>query len=118
MNKKEVFAWGMYDFANTIYSALFVTFFFPLYIKSFLGGNELQIGLVFGLSMILVGIAVPIIGAISDTTGRRIPFIALFTVSACVFTALTAISGLSTALVFGFLSNFSYHAALTTYNAL
>ena len=59
MNKKVVFAWGMYDLANTIFSALFVTFFFPFYVKEFLGGTEFQIGLVFGLSMLAVGINVP-----------------------------------------------------------
>jgi len=33
MHKKEVFAWSMYDLANTAFSALLVTFFFPLYIN-------------------------------------------------------------------------------------
>ena len=36
MAKKEVFAWSVYDLANTAFSALFVTFFFPLYIKQFM----------------------------------------------------------------------------------
>lgn len=64
--RKEVFAWGMYDLANTIFSALFITFFFPLYVKQYLGGNELQLGLVFGLSMLAVGLIVPVIGAWSE----------------------------------------------------
>ena len=66
MNKKEVFSWGLYDFANTIFSALFVTFFYPFYIKDFLGGNESHVGLVFGGSMLFVGLIVPFIGALSD----------------------------------------------------
>ena len=118
MNKKEVFAWGMYDLANTAFSALFVTFFYPLYIKSFLGGNEFHIGLVFGLSMFLVGIIVPVIGALSDRIGRRMPFIVLFTFLCCVFTFLIIYVNLFAALLFGLLANFFYHAALTTYNAL
>ena len=118
MKRGEVFAWGTYDLANTIFSALFVTFFYPFYIKQFLGGNELQIGLVFGLSMLAVGIAVPIIGAWSDLLGRRMPFIIVFTVICCLFTAFVAAVPLSFALFAGFLANFSYHAALTTYNAL
>src|SRR5574341_282356 len=118
MNKKEVFAWGMYDLANTIFSALFVTFFFPFYVKTFLGGNEFQIGLVFGLSMLAVGIFVPVIGAWSDVLGKRMPFIIFFTIVCCLLTWLVGKVSLSWALIGGFLANFSYHAALTTYNAL
>ena len=118
MNKKEVFAWGMYDLANTIFSALFVTFFFPFYVKTFLGGNEFQIGLVFGLSMLAVGVFVPIIGAWSDVLGKRMPFIIFFTIICCILTWLVAEVSLYWALVAGFFANFAYHAALTTYNAL
>ncbi len=118
MKKKEVFAWGMYDLANTIFSALFVTFFFPFYVKTFLGGNEFQIGLVFGLSMLAVGFIVPIIGAWSDVIGRRMPFIVIFTIVCCLLTWLVGQVSLGWALAAGFFANFAYHAALTTYNAL
>jgi UMF1 family MFS transporter len=118
MNKREIFAWGMYDLANTIFSALFVTFFFPFYVKTFLGGTEFQIGLVFGLSMLFVGIFVPLIGAWSDSFGRRMPFIIVFTIICCFFTMILSYADLAWALAAGFLANFSYHAALTTYNAL
>ncbi len=118
MNIKEVFAWGMYDLANTIFSALFVTFFYPFYVKQFLGGNEFQIGLVFGLSMLAVGIIVPVIGAWSDALGKRMPFIVFFTVLCCLLTAAVAGVSLYWALLAGFLANLAYHAALTTYNAL
>ena len=118
MKFKEVFAWASYDLANTIFSALFVTFFFPFYIKNFLGGNEFQIGLVFGASMLLVAFVVPILGSISDKLRRRMPFIIFFTVICCVFTFLVAFAGLYAALLFGLIANFCYHAALTMYHAL
>jgi len=118
MQLKQVFAWASYDLANTIFSALLVTFFFPFYIKNFLGGNEFQIGLVFGISMLLVGLVVPIFGSISDKLKRRMPFIIFFTVICCIFTFLIAFSGLYAALLFGLIANFCYHAALTMYHAL
>ena len=118
MYSKEVFAWSIYDLANTIFSALFVTFFYPFYVKEFLGGSEFQIGLVFGLSMLFVGLLVPVIGAWSDSVGRRMPFIVFFTVICCVFTWLVSYVSLFGALFAGFFANFAYHAALTTYNAL
>jgi UMF1 family MFS transporter len=118
MIKKEVFAWSVYDMANTAFSALFVTFFYPLYIKYFLGGTDFQIGLVFGLSMLVVGLFVPFIGALSDRLGKRIPFIMFFTVVCCLFTYAVIYVNLYFALFFGFMANVFYHAALTTYNAL
>ncbi len=118
MRKLEVFAWGMYDLANTLFSALFVTFFYPIYIKHFLGGSEFQVGMVFSLSMLLVALLVPSLGAVSDAIGRRKPFIFFFTLLCCVFTYFVAWDGLPAALIFGLVANFAYHAALTTYNAL
>lgn len=118
MIKKEVFAWSIYDMANTAFSALFVTFFYPLYIKYFLGGTDFQIGLVFGLSMLVVGLFVPFIGALSDRLGKRIPFIMFFTIICCMFTYAVIYVNLYFALFFGFAANVFYHAALTTYNAL
>lgn len=118
MQLKEVLAWGSYDLANTIFSALFVTFFFPFYIKNFLHGNEFQIGLVFGASMLLVAFVAPVLGAISDKTNRRMPFIVFFTIVCCIFTLLTAFAGLYPALLFGLIANFCYHAALAMYHAI
>lgn len=118
MRKKSVFAWGMYDLANTAFSALFVTFFFPKYVTEFLGGNKLQVGLVFGVSMFLVGVLVPVIGAWSDRIKRRMPFVITFTVFCCAATLFIPLVGLTGALFLGMVANFFYHAALTTYNAL
>ncbi len=116
--KKEVFGWSIYDLANTGFSSLFVTFFFPLYIKVFLGGNEFQIGLVFGISMLFVALLVPFIGAYSDITRKRMPFVILFTLICVTATFLVPLTHLLGALLLGGLANFAYHAALTTYNAI
>ena len=118
MEWKKVIAWGMYDFANTSFSAIFVTFFFPFYIKEFLGGNEFHIGLVFGVSMLLVGVIVPVIGAYSDQLNRRMPFIVWFTILCCMATAAVGYVTFVPALLLGGIANFFYFAALSTYNAI
>jgi len=116
--KKEVFGWALYDLANTGFSSLFVTFFFPLFIKVFLEGNEFQIGLVYGISMLFVALIVPFIGAFSDVIGKRMPFVIVFTLICVIATFFVPFSNLLLALFLGGLANFAYHAALTTYNAL
>lgn len=118
MISRKAFAWGMYDLANTIYSALFVTFFFPYYVKEHLGGTEAMVGAVFSASMLLVGLFVPAIGAISDYLRRRMPFVALFTALNCILVALVPSFGLKGALILALLANFCYHAALNVYNAM
>lgn len=116
--KKEVLAWGIYDLANTAFSSLFITFFFPLFIKVFLNGNEFQIGLSFGISMLFVALIVPFIGALSDVLKKRMPFIIFFTIICVLATIFVPYSKLTLALILGGVANFAYHAALTTYNAL
>ncbi|MBW2989439.1 MFS transporter [Candidatus Woesearchaeota archaeon] len=107
----------MYDLANTAFSALFITFFFPLLVKVYLGGNEFQIGLVSGISMLLAGIIVPFIGALSDVSGKRMSFIISFTIICVIFTALTAYVPLYFALAFALIAMLSYHTALDVYDA-
>ena len=118
MIPKKAIAWGMYDLANTIYSALFVTFFFPFYIKNYLGGTEFMVGAVFSSSMLLVGLFVPALGAVSDIVKRRMPFIVFFTSVNCAAVALVPSFGLAGALILALIANFTYHAALNIYNAL
>jgi len=118
MNYSQVYAWATYDLANTAFSALFVTFFFPFYIKEFLGGNEFQVGLVFGISILFVGLLVPFLGAWSDAVKRRLPFIGIFTLLCSTAVIFVGYVPLVYALIAGASANFFYHAALTTYNAL
>lgn len=115
---KKVVSWAMYDFANTAFSALFVSFFFPFFIKHFLGGNEFHIGLAMGISMFFVAILVPFFGAFVDLTGRRVFLIRIFTVLCVIFTIMVAFADLQLALLFGLLANFFYHACLVMYNAI
>lgn len=117
-NKLVIFSWSMYDFANTAFSALFVTFFFPLFVKNYLGGNEFHVGLVFGLSILLAAIFVPMIGALSDAFGKRIPFIIFFTIGCVILTGFVGVVALPIALILGFIANLFYHSALDAYDAI
>lgn len=67
--------------------------------------------------MLLAGIFVPFIGAMSDTTGRRINFVIFFTIICVIFTALTGYVSLYLALIFALIAMFTYHAALDVYDA-
>ena len=117
MSKKEIFGWSMYDFANTIFSALFITIYFPLFVV-LKGGNAFHVGLVFSISMLLAGLLVPWLGAVADITQRKKLLLFLFTLVCCVFTFFTGFLAFAWVLVFGLLANFFYHASLDVYDAL
>jgi len=118
VKNKALYSWYIYDLANTAFSALFITFFFPFFVKEFLHGTEFQIGLVVGISMLLAAVFVPILGALSDIIGKRMPFLIFFTVICVVFTALVAFVNLPLALFFAVIANFSYQSALIVYDAI
>lgn len=116
--RTQIAAWWIYDLANTIYSALFITFFFPLFIKNYAGGNEGHVGLVITISTLLSAVMVPLVGALSDQYGRRMPFLILFTIACCAATVGVGVSSLQWALVLAVFSNFFYSISLAVYDAL
>lgn len=116
-NKLQIFGWSMYDFANTIYSALFVTVYFPLFV-TLKGGTPFQVGLTFSLSMLLAGLLVPFLGAIADITKRKKLFLIIFTVLCCSSVLLAGFFNIWLVLLFALLANFFFHASLDVYDAL
>ncbi len=114
---KKVFAWSLYDFADTAFSALFITFFFPILIKVHLGGNEFQIGLAMGLSVLVAAVLVPLVGAISDASGKRMPIIVLAALATALITVFVGYAGLFLALFLGLLANITHLISKNVYSA-
>ena len=126
-NRLVVFSWAFYDFANTIFSMNVVSMYFPLWIIQDLGREDIWVSGAHFLSMALVAISMPVLGAISDQIRRRMPFLIGLTVVSALFTALIGLVGKSgispqtrvfSALLFFVVANYSYHGGLVFYNAL
>jgi len=107
----------MYDFADTIFSALFITVYFPLFVV-LKGGTAFHVGLVMSISMLLAGLLVPLLGAVADITQRKKLLLFIFTVLCCIFTFFTGFFNLITVLLFGLLANLFYHACLDVYDSM
>lgn len=74
-NKKNVFVWSLYDFANSAFTTLVVTFIYSTYFTKAIAENEI-IGTALwsravSLTAIVVAIASPIMGAIADKSNLR-----------------------------------------------
>lgn len=77
-----ILSWAMYDFANTIYSAVVVTAFFPVFMGK-LAGRDLYTGVAQTASMVAAGLFVPVAGAVADRTGRAKRYLFWFTLACC-----------------------------------
>ena len=77
-------SWALFDWANQPYFTLITTFiFFPYFASDFMGDavrGQSILGLVLGIAGGLIAVLSPILGAISDTSGPRKPW--LFVLSA------------------------------------
>lgn len=118
-------AWALYDFANTIYSYAIVSYAMGLWAIDRLGPADGQFwfGIANAASVGLNALVSPVLGAMSDRGGRRLPYLLFFTAQCVIGTALIGIlpegaSGLTIlGLVLFTLANFSYQAALIYYDA-
>ena len=76
-------SWALYDFANTIFSFTVVSYAMGLWLVRPEQFGEATGQLVFSLAILvsvgLNAIVSPILGALSDRGGRRLPFCSLFT---------------------------------------
>ena len=84
LNKKHVFSWALFDFANSSYSAVIAAVVFPVYYVQTIVGNEtgtgdLWWGRAISLSMALVALSSPFMGGIADYAGYRKKFLFFYT---------------------------------------
>ena len=116
----EGLAWALYDFANTIFSFAIVSFAMSLWTIRFLGEGPGTFWFTAAVSVsVLLNAAVsPVLGAMSDRTGRRTPFLAVFTTLCIGATVAIGFVDIRLGLVAFAVANFAYQAALIYYDSL
>ncbi len=115
---RPLLSWAFYDFANTIFSALVLTTYFPLYLTQIAGANW-YLGAATTTSMILAGLVIPFVGALSDQTGKTKRYLIRTTLLAVLFMFLLGSVKMPGVLILIFLfACFFYHASLVFYNSL
>ena len=121
MFRRDVIGWSLYDFANTIYSMNIVSLYLKRYIVEDLQKDHLFFDIPFSLSMLLAGVLLPALGAMSDHSTKKKIFLFLFTLTCCLAVGLMAVVPpeffVLTAILF-MIANFSYEAGQPFYNSL
>jgi UMF1 family MFS transporter len=114
-------SWALYDFANTIFSFAVVSGAIGIWLTEPAQFGERDGNVLLSVA-ILVSVALnavvsPMLGAISDRGGRRLPFLLFFTALCVIPTAFIGASGAFLGLVLFIVANFAYQAALIYYDA-
>ncbi len=115
VNKREVWAWAMYDFANSGYTTVVITAIFNAYFVSVVAGNAAWATfawtLALSVSYLLIMLTAPLIGAHADARAAKKRWLALTTVGCVLGTAglsLAGPGGLVVAVLFLVLSNYCF----------
>ena len=114
-----VLSWSLYDFANTIWALNIITLYFPLWVTQEMGAEQWVFSLALSGSMLAVAVTCPMLGAVSDRFGRRIPFLTVLVLVCVVLTGMMGrVGGLIAALVFFAIANFAYQSGNVFYDSL
>ena len=122
--KGRVFVWTLFDFANTSFSIIVVTFLYAVYFKKTVAGNEAIGDLYWSIStsiaMIITAFISPVLGAIADYSAGKKRFLLFFTLLCIIGTSSLYFIGPGQIFwgIFLFvLANVGFEAGLVFYDA-
>ena len=124
---KKVFNFALYDFANSAFTTIIITFIFSAYFAKQIAPNPVlgqsYWGWAIGITGILVALTGPLIGSFADKKNCTEFFIKLFTIICVILTSLLWFSQPSEkyllyTLIIVALANFFYELSLIFYNSI
>ena len=126
-SRRARLAWCFYDWANSAFPTVIVTFVFSAYFAQSVAESPTvgttQWGQAVAVSALLIGLASPVFGAIADATGRRKRWLFAFSAACAVLTALLWFvrpgpASVPLALVLFALANVCFEIGTVFYNSL
>jgi MFS transporter, UMF1 family len=124
LNKKEIFSWTLYDFANSSFTTLVVTFIYSTYFTKSIAQNEIDGSVLWAqavtISALLIALFSPVMGALADKGNLRKQFLFAMTLLCVVATSFlyTAMPGQVIRALFLFIiANFAFEMGMVFYNA-
>lgn len=93
MERRQVFAWAMYDWANSAFATTVMAGFFPLFFKQFYAaGNDVvtstaQLGFSNSVASLAVALIAPVLGAVADAGLYKKRFLLFFAVIGILMSA-------------------------------
>lgn len=122
--KSRIFVWTLFDFANTSFSIIVVTFVYAVYFKKTVAQNlpigDLYWSISTSIAMIVTALISPILGAVADHSAGKKRFLLFFTILCLTSTSLLYFVGEGMIFwgIFLFvLANIGFEAGLVFYDA-
>ncbi|MCK9557007.1 MAG: MFS transporter [Candidatus Cloacimonetes bacterium] len=122
---RQIFGWMMYDFANSAFTTIIVTVVYSVYfMNQVVGGEpgyaEMLWGRAIGISMTLVALTAPVLGAVADYSRSKKKFLFINCYLTVIFTALLYFVGpgdINKGMIFFIIANFGFNSANVFYDA-
>ena len=98
-DKKSIYSWALYDWANSAYATTVMAGFFPLFFKAYYSADvdvtmsTAQLGFANSASSFVVVLLAPLLGAIADVASLRKRFLFLFAFLGILMSASLALVG-------------------------
>lgn len=120
VTKRAVTGWVMYDLANTIFAMGVTSLFFPFYVRDLYGAERADtvFTIITAISMGLIFIASPVLGAMTDRAPKRMPFLVASTLICILLTTTLGRFGFLLSAICYILANIAYQAGTQFYDAL
>jgi len=93
-NKKLVYSWALYDWANSAFATTVMAGFFPIFYKQFwaagvdASSSTFQLGVANAVSSLVIVLSAPVLGAIADAGKYKKAFLLVFASIGILLTAL------------------------------
>ncbi len=123
-DRRTVWSWSLYDFANSAFTTLVVTFLYATYFTQEIAADEIQGTALWSrgvwLTALIVALASPVAGAFADRAGCRKLFLLISSVICIAATAALypVLPGqVATALTLFVIANVAFEMGLVFYNA-
>lgn len=128
-DRKGLVAWCVYDWANTAFGTVIITFIYAVYFAEGIIGDKTEGAALWAYTIGFSGMAIalfsPIFGAIADHTGSRKPWLLFFTILCAAATSMLwfgtpGMEGMSLLwlLLALAIANFGLEMGITFYNAM
>jgi MFS transporter, UMF1 family len=118
--KLAVASWILYDLANTIFSMGVITLFFSLWVRDEVGADQVDTvyGIITAISMGIIFVVSPVLGAVTDRAPRRMPFLIISTVLCVICTAFLARADFYITVILFIIANIMFQAGLQFYDSM
>ena len=124
VKRREITSWCLYDFANSAFTTLIVTFIFSEFFTRVIAADNVSGTVIWSravnISAIIVALSTPVLGAIADFSQKKKLFLLLATLQTIIFTVCLFFMGPGMAFMAAVLfivANVGFEGANVFYNA-